>query len=165
MDKNGTFSDRGNALKKLKRSCIVTSIVELILVLIMIVISALFNDAISGTFWGVLCSIVLIVCAYGIIFAPFNYASERKKIGKIFCPYCGTKYDYDMNVGCDLVNVRNSKMLESQFALVEFRCECDNCGKETSFRKRYKTAEIDTFGNLKIEGVERKMRKYFDFNI
>ena len=84
---------------------------------------------------------------------------DRKRIRRSYCPHCEEQYDYDNDVAWECSNVVTGG--QTQKADVEIQCLCRNCGRATQFKKRFKTAEIDTLGRVKEYNLYNIIRKYF----
>ena len=112
--------------------------------------------------------LVAIIGVMWMIMNPVHYAKERKRIADIYCPVCGTKYDWDKDVGCEVTDSEANARItvtgdvkSSAHDTVEFECHCHNCGNVTTFSKRFKTGKGKN-GHIQSQSLERLARKYFD---
>ncbi len=84
--------------------------------------------------------------------------SDKKRIKRSYCPYCGEKYDYETDVSWEVTNVTISN--NDKKADVDFECECSNCGEETRFTKNFKIAYFQN-GNYVEKDIQVEAKKYF----
>lgn len=84
---------------------------------------------------------------------------DRIRISRIHCPHCGQKYDYDNDV--EWHEADSTIYDKKSVSTIEFKCTCSECGKTTTFSKRFTTSSFDSNGNLKHTSCDSNARKYF----
>lgn len=98
--------------------------------------------------------------------------SESKRIKRNFCKHCGAKYDYERCVAWETTDVeikekkidpnnRNKQTAGSRIEHIEFVCTCENCGEETTFKKKFETATLYSDGSMKKKNLEKMIKNYF----
>ena len=98
--------------------------------------------------------------------------SESKRVKRNFCKHCGAKYDYERCVAWETIDVevkekkidpnnRSKQTAGSRIEHIEFTCSCENCGEETSFKKKFETATLYSDGSIKKKNIEKMIKSYF----
>ena len=87
----------------------------------------------------------------------------EKALKRSFCPKCHAHYDYEEDIGWQVVDetVSSYETGANKKANVEFICSCPNCGHEKTFTKKFTVATVTSSGNVKHFDIRTLAKKYF----
>ena len=131
-----------------------------IIIIIVAIVSAILSivfDKIDGDEMGVAAMIFMWVFLLGLG-GVVLILSDKKRIKRSYCPYCGEKYDYEEDVAWEVSNVTVSN--NDKKADVEFQCVCSNCGEETTFTKNFRVAYFQN-GKYVEKNIQVEAKRYF----
>lgn len=147
---------RENALRENKKLTLILGIITIVSFVIALIFSILDSKK-QSDFFATIYVIFLFVTFFGLCLTGVVF-SDKKRIKRSYCPYCGEKYDYLQDVAWEVSNITISN--NSKNADVEFQCSCSNCGEETKFTKNFKIAYFQN-GKYIEKNIQTEAKRYF----